>query len=272
MARGGEQPLGSMGTDTPLAALSNRPQLLYNYFKQLFAQVTNPPIDPIREELVMSLSDYIGRDGNLLSEEPGHCRQLRLDSPVLTNADLEKIVHFKTHDLKAIRLPMWFFADDGPDALKDALDKLVRSGVTGLERRLCVPDSLRPQCRREYRSDSGADGNGRGASSSGSGRERGRRRASLLKRAKCGKSCTLRLLLGYGASAVNPYLAFETLADCVGQGLLPAEMTNEKAEKNFIKAISKGTAENVCENGNLYSAIVSRGADFRSDWAGAGSH
>ena len=248
MARGGEQPLGSMGTDTPLAALSNRPQLLYNYFKQLFAQVTNPPIDPIREELVMSLSDYIGRDGNLLSEEAGHCRQLRLDSPVLTNSDLEKIVQFKTHDLKAIRLPMWFFADDGPDALKDALTRLCEAASQALKdgysflilsdrdvnaSTVPIPALLAMGAVHHHLVRAGTR----------------TQTGIIIETGEAREVMHFALLLGYGASAVNPYLAFETLADCVGQGLLPAEMTNEKAEKNYIKAVSKGLLKTFAKMG-----------------------
>jgi glutamate synthase (NADPH/NADH) large chain len=91
MAVNGEEPLGSMGTDTPLACLSDKPQPLFNYFKQLFAQVTNPPIDPIREEMVMSLVSYIGREGNILAETPQHCHTLKLPHPIVTNRDLEKL-------------------------------------------------------------------------------------------------------------------------------------------------------------------------------------
>src|SRR6185369_12824385 len=91
MAKNGEEPIGSMGTDTPLACLSDRPQLLFNYFKQLFAQVTNPPIDPIREEMVMSLTSYIGTERNILEETPRNCHTLKLPQPVLTNRDLEKL-------------------------------------------------------------------------------------------------------------------------------------------------------------------------------------
>ena len=248
MARGGEQPLGSMGTDTPLAALSNRPQLLYNYFKQLFAQVTNPPIDPIREELVMSLSDYIGKDGNLLDELPTHCRQLRLDSPVLTNADLDKIRHFKTHDLRAIRLPMWFFADGGPNALRDALDRLCEAASR----------AIADGCSFLILSDRDVDENtvpipallAMSAVHHHLVRQGTRTQTGLIvESGEVREVMHFALLIGYGASAVNPYLAFETLADCVEQGLLPPEITIEKAEKNYIKAISKGLLKTFAKMG-----------------------
>src|SRR5207253_8687003 len=113
MAINGQEAVGSMGTDTPLAVLSDRPQLLFNYFKQLFAQVTNPPIDPIREELVMSLQTTIGPEQNLLDVTPLHCRQLHLKSPILTNAQLAQIKQLDDGHLHAITLPMLFPAGSG---------------------------------------------------------------------------------------------------------------------------------------------------------------
>ena len=108
MAATGEEPVGSMGTDTPLACLSDKPQPLFHYFKQLFAQVTNPAIDPIREELVMSLTSYIGTERNILEETPQHCHTLKLPHPMLTNRDLEKLRRVSTSDLLATTLPMLF--------------------------------------------------------------------------------------------------------------------------------------------------------------------
>ena len=105
MAVNGEEAIGSMGTDTPLACLSDKPQPLFNYFKQLFAQVTNPPIDPIREELVMSLTSYIGTERNILDETPQHCHTLKLQHPILTNRDLEKLRRVSSGDFLACTLP-----------------------------------------------------------------------------------------------------------------------------------------------------------------------
>src|SRR5205814_2110893 len=105
MAGKGEEPVGSMGTDTPLACLSDKPQPLFNYFKQLFAQVTNPPIDPIREEMVMSLTSYIGTERNILDETPQHCHTLKLPHPILTNRDLEKLRRVSQGDFLATTLP-----------------------------------------------------------------------------------------------------------------------------------------------------------------------
>ncbi len=114
MAEKGEEPIGSMGTDTPLACLSDRPQPLFNYFKQLFAQVTNPPIDPIREELVMSLTSYIGTERNILDETPQHCHTLKLPHPILTNCDLEKLRRVSWGDFLATTLPTLFPVETAP--------------------------------------------------------------------------------------------------------------------------------------------------------------
>jgi glutamate synthase (ferredoxin) len=126
MAANGEEAVGSMGVDTPLACLSDKPQLLFNYFKQLFAQVTNPPIDPIREEMVMSLNSYIGTEGNILSDVPENCHTLKMPHPVLTNRDLEKLRRVSRGDLLASTLLSTFSAPDGEVGLKRALDGLCR--------------------------------------------------------------------------------------------------------------------------------------------------
>ena len=126
MAVNGEEAIGSMGTDTPLACLSDKPQPLFNYFKQLFAQVTNPPIDPIREEMVMSLTSYIGTERNILEETPQHCHTLKLQHPILTNWDLEKLRRVSTSDLLATTLPMLYRVDGGGQELERALDSLCK--------------------------------------------------------------------------------------------------------------------------------------------------
>ena len=127
MATKGEEPIGSMGTDTPLACLSDKPQPLFNYFKQLFAQVTNPPIDPIREEMVMSLISYIGTERNILEETPENCHTLKLPHPILTNRDLEKLRRVSRGDLLAITLPALFRAADGEAGLRVGAGRTCRS-------------------------------------------------------------------------------------------------------------------------------------------------
>src|SRR5207253_992279 len=124
MAASGQEALGSMGTDTPLACLSGQPVLLYNYFKQLFAQVTNPPLDAIREELVTSLYTYLGREGNLLEETPKHAHLIKLKQPILSNVDLEKLRGVAMGELRSVTLPMLFNVSEGGDGLQRALDEL----------------------------------------------------------------------------------------------------------------------------------------------------
>ncbi|MES1260578.1 MAG: glutamate synthase central domain-containing protein, partial [Acidobacteriota bacterium] len=133
MAANGEEPLGSMGVDTPLACLSDKPQPLFNYFKQLFAQVTNPPIDPIREEMVMSLVSYIGREQNILAETPQHCHTMKLPHPILTNRDLEKLRRVSQGDFLATTLPTLFPAADGEIGLERALDGVCRRASLAID-------------------------------------------------------------------------------------------------------------------------------------------
>ena len=235
----GEEPVGSMGTDTPLACLSDRPQPLFNYFKQLFAQVTNPPIDPIREEMVMSLTSYIGTERNILDETPANCHTLKLPHPILTNRDLEKLRRVSRGDLLAITLPALFRAGEGEAGLKRALDELcraaslaVRSGYTllilsdrGVDKDYAPIPSLLALAavhnllvREETRTQV----------------------ALIIESGEPREVMHFALLIGYGASAINPYLAMETLEDLAWRGYLPAEINGEIALKNFIKAINKG--------------------------------
>jgi glutamate synthase domain-containing protein 2/glutamate synthase domain-containing protein 1/glutamate synthase domain-containing protein 3 len=239
MGAGGEEPLGSMGTDTPLACLSDRPQQLFSYFKQLFAQVTNPPIDPIREEMVMSLISYIGTERNILNEAPENCHTLKLPHPILTNRDLEKLRRVSSGDLLATTLPTLFRAEDGEIGLKHALDDLssraalaVASGYSllilsdrGVNSTLAPIPSLLAMTAVHNRLV----------------RDKTRTQVALIiESGEPREVMHFALLIGYGASAVNPYLVFETMHDMKRRGLLPEKVTAEYAEKNFIKAINKG--------------------------------
>ena len=141
MALNGQEAVGSMGTDTPLAVLSDKPQLLFNYFKQLFAQVTNPPIDPIREELVMSVETTIGPEQNLFDETPLHCAQLQLKSPTLTNEELAQVKALDDGPLRAITLPILFPAGSGGDGLRAALDALCEAAADAVAERLHASSS-----------------------------------------------------------------------------------------------------------------------------------
>jgi glutamate synthase domain-containing protein 2/glutamate synthase domain-containing protein 1/glutamate synthase domain-containing protein 3 len=238
MATGGQEAIGSMGTDTPLACLSDKPQPLFHYFKQLFAQVTNPAIDPIREELVMSLVSYIGSERNILDETPKHCQTLKLAHPILENKDLEKLRRMSRGDFLATTLPTLFRVQDGASGLKRALDALckratlaVKSGYTllilsdrGLDDEYApIPSLLALSAvhnhliREELRTQC----------------------ALIVESGEPREVMHFALLIGYGASAVNPFLAFETLDDLGARGLL-GEIPAEVAHKKYIKAVNKG--------------------------------
>src|SRR5207247_9517858 len=133
MVVAGEEPVSSMGTDTPLAVLSERPQLLFKYFKQLFAQVTNPPIDPIREQLVMSLVTNIGPKPNVMEEAPESCRRIKVQQPILTNAELEKIREIADPHFKSKTLRMLFRVSDGPEGLETAVDDLCQQASQAIK-------------------------------------------------------------------------------------------------------------------------------------------
>ncbi|MCP5503044.1 MAG: glutamate synthase large subunit [Leptospiraceae bacterium] len=241
MAIKGEEPVGSMGEDVSLAVLSNKPQPLFRYFKQNFAQVTNPPIDPIREELVMELTTYIGPEGNLMAESPEHCLRLELEHPVLTNDELEKIrqiKQFRDGELKAVTYSI-LFNPHVKHSMRNSLDKLCEQ----------VADSVRNGYNLVIISDRGV----------------GRDRApipSLLAvaglhhylireglRTKIGiilesgeprEVAHFALLCGYGANAINPYMAFDAISDLIDQGLMPEVSDFKTAKKNYIKSIGKG--------------------------------
>ncbi len=171
MAADGYEALGSMGNDTPLAVLSDNPQLLYNYFKQLFAQVTNPPLDAIREEIVTSIITTIGSEGNLLVEEPEQCRLLRLDQPILTNADLERIKALDQPGFKSRTLSTLFRRSDGPTGLKQRMDELRAEASAAIADGVTLLDSLRPRRQRAVGADSRAAGHQRRPSPSDSRRD-----------------------------------------------------------------------------------------------------
>ena len=238
MAMNGEEPVGSMGTDTPLACLSDKPQPLFNYFKQMFAQVTNPAIDPIREELVMSLTSYLGTERNILEETPQHCHTLKLPHPILTNLDLEKLRRISWGDFLATTLRALFRADGGAEELERALD--------GLCRRASL--AIRDGYRLLILSDRGVDKEyapipsllALTAVHNHLVRERLRTQVALIiESGEPREVMHFALLIGYGASAVNPYLAIETLEDSVQRGRL-GNTTFETALKHFKKSINKG--------------------------------
>ena len=239
MAIDAQEPVGSMGNDTPLAVLSDRPQLLYNYFKQLFAQVTNPPLDGIREEIVTSLITTVGSEGNLLAEAPGQCRLLRLEQPILTNAELAAIKVLDRPGYKARTLSMLFPRAEGAAALERRMHELrkeasqaIAEGATLLilsdrgvdAERVPIPALLATSGVHHHLI-----------------REETRTRCGLIVETGDAREVQhFALLTGYGAGAVNPYLAFATLEQMQSERCLPADMPIEKLEKNFVKAAGKG--------------------------------
>ena len=239
MAEKGEEPIGSMGGDTPLACLSDRPQPLFHYFKQLFAQVTNPPIDPIREEMVMSLISYIGTERNILDETPRHCHTLRLPHPILGNRSLEKLRRVSQGDFLAITLPTLFPVEDGEKGLERALDQLCRRASLAIKSGYSLL----------ILSDRGLDVDyapipsllALAAVHNHLVRDETRTQVALIvESGEPREVMHFALLIGYGASAVNPYLTIETLEDMAMRGNLPPGLTFEKALANYKKAVNKG--------------------------------
>jgi glutamate synthase domain-containing protein 2/glutamate synthase domain-containing protein 1/glutamate synthase domain-containing protein 3 len=238
MAVNGQEAIGSMGTDTPLAILSDQPQLLYSYFKQLFAQVTNPPIDPIREELVMSVKAPIGAEQNLFEESARHCRQLELEQPVIDNADLARIKALDEDGFRTVTLPMLFPARGGGAGLTQALDDLCRSaeaaiadGATllvlsdrGMDaERVPIPSLLATAAVHHHLIRAGT-----------------RTRCGLVvESGEAREVMHFCLLIGYGAGAVNPYVALETVLHMIADGAIKAAAPAEALE-HYIKATSKG--------------------------------
>src|SRR5438477_9472433 len=247
MANDGVQPLGSMGTDTPLAVLSNKSQLIYNYFKQLFAQVTNPPIDPIREENITSTETMIGSEGNLLRPTPESCRMIKLEHPILTNEELEKLRHVDRPGFKAITLPILFDAQDGAKGLETALEKLFAS----------ADRAIRDSVNILVLSDRGIDASQAPipAMLAVAGlhhhliRQRTRTRVVIvLESGEPREVHHFGLLIGYGCSAINPYLAFETIDDMIREGMLP-NLDHKTAIKKYIKAAVKGVVKTMAKMG-----------------------
>jgi glutamate synthase domain-containing protein 2/glutamate synthase domain-containing protein 1/glutamate synthase domain-containing protein 3 len=240
MAEKGEEATGSMGTDTPLAVLSDEPQLLFNYFKQHFAQVTNPAIDPIREELVMSLKQYIGGEAQLLLELPDHAQMLELERPILTNQDIAKLR--ETH-LQQVRQPptlkMLFPVAEGGAGLKAALDELCRQASQAIHEGQSLVILSDRGSNAEYAPVPSLLG--LGAVHHHLMRNGTRMRIGIIvETGEAREVHHFSLLVGYGAGAVNPYLAFESIEELVGTGAYPGLKDAETARKKYVKAIDKG--------------------------------
>ena len=238
-AENAQEPIGSMGNDTALAVLSDRPQLLYNYFKQLFAQVTNPPIDPYRENLVMSLMSFIGRERNLLDETPEHCHQLKLQHPILTNEDMAKLKSLNTREVRSAVIPILFDKESGPGGLEPALEAvcclagqrvdegyslIILSDQGADETRVPIPALLATSAVHQHLV-----------------RLRKRQLTGLVvETGEAREVMHFATLVGYGASAINPYLALETVAELKARDRLSEEIKLETAIDNYITAVKKG--------------------------------
>ena len=238
MSTTGAEPVASMGNDTPLAVLSEKPQLLYNYFRQQFAQVTNPPIDPLREELVMSLTEYIGAVGmNILTPSEAHCKMVRLNHPVLSNGQLDILCNIRYKGFNTIKLPILFEVSKGRAGMQEAIANLckqaeqsVTDGVNYIvlsdrdvdETHAAIPSLLAVSAVHHHLISV----------------QKRVQTALIVESGEIREVMHAALLLGFGASAINPYMAFSVLDDLVRKGEI--QLNYDTAEKNYIKAICKG--------------------------------
>ena len=245
MSKIGRDPVGSMGNDAPLAVLSNKAHLLYNYFKQLFAQVTNPPLDPLKEEVITSADATIGPERNLLVPEPESCRQIRLDTPILTDEELERLRRVNRPGLKATTIPMLFDAADGDlekaiDELYAKADNAIDAGYTILilsdrgvdEKHAPIPALLAMSGLHHHLIREGKRTKVGIALETGEPRE-------------VHHFC---LLIGYGAQAINPYMAYESLADMINEKQL-TDISYPDAVKGYVKSATKGVVKVMAKMG-----------------------
>ena len=238
MALNGVEPTAAMGNDTPLAVLSEKPQVFFNYFRQQFAQVTNPAIDSIREELVMSLTEYIGRVGSgILTPDETNCKMVRLPHPILNNTQLDILCNIRYKGFNTIKLPMLFEKDKATNGLHDALDKLCKDAEKSVdegynyiiltdrdvdEKHIAIPSLLAVSAVHHYLISVG----------------KRVQTALIVESGEIRETMHAALLLGYGASALCPYMVFAILDDLVKRGKIQENYAT--AEENYIKAVKKG--------------------------------
>ncbi len=239
MALDGKEPTGSMGSDVPLAVLSDEPQHLSSYFKQLFAQVTNPPIDPIREKLVMSLATFVGNNGNLLEENPLSCHSVALRHPVLSNRELEKIRSIDTGIFQAHTLQTYFIADGKPGSLQKGIDRLCRYAADAVEdgfevlilsdraidsEHAAIPSLLATAAVHHHLIRKGLRG----------------QVGLIVEAGDVWEVHHFACLIGFGATAINPYLALSSIRDMKLSEKLQTELDASQLKKNYIKAVNDG--------------------------------
>ena len=242
MARTGAEPIGSMGTDTPIAVLSQRPRLIFDYFAQLFAQVTNPPLDAIREELVTSTSSVVGPEGNVLQPGPDSCRQIVLPHPVISNEDLAKVLYLNEHgdhpEFKSFAIDGLYPVAEGGAGMRTAIEEIQAK----------VSEAIADGAKIIVLSDRYSNAENApipsllltGAVHHHLVRNRTRTEVGLI--VECGDAREVHhmaLLLGYGAGAINPYLAIESIEDLIEEGAI-TEVDSKTAVRNYIKGCSKG--------------------------------
>jgi glutamate synthase (NADPH/NADH) large chain len=248
MVNAGEEALGSMGNDAALAVLSDKSRNLFDYFHQLFAQVTNPPIDKDREEMVMSLTTFVGKEDNLLSETDAHCRTIELPHPVLTNDELERLRWVDKNHFQARTVPIVFKAASGENRLEKALERIRRQASEAVNEgynviilsdkpvdsdHAAIPSLLAVSAVHHHLIREGL-----------------RARCGLvIETGEAREVHHFALLLGYGASAINPYLAFETIEDMRRRKLFKDGLTLEKAEQHYVKAVNKGLLKVISKMG-----------------------
>jgi glutamate synthase (NADPH) large chain len=239
MALTAKEPTGSMGSDVPLAVLSDEPQHLSSYFKQLFAQVTNPPIDPIREKLVMSLATFVGNNGNLLEEDPLSCHCVALKHPVLSNRELEKIRSIDTGIFQAKTLQTYFMADGKPGSLQRGIERLCRYAVDAVgdgfevlilsdraidSEHAAIPSLLATAAVHHHLIKKGLRG----------------QVGLVIEAGDVWEVHHFACLIGFGATAINPYLALSTIRDMKLSGKLQTELDTSQLKKNYVKAVNDG--------------------------------
>ncbi len=239
MALDSKEPVGSMGTDIPLAVLSDQPQHLSSYFKQLFAQVTNPPIDPIRERMVMSLASFVGNNGNLLEEKPTHCHTVALKHPILTSKELEKIRSIDTGIFQAKTLQTYFRADGKPDSMRKGLERLCRYAEDA------VHDGFEVLilCDRAVDSDHASIPSLLATAAVHHHLIRKGLRGEVGIVVEAGDVWEVHhfaCLLAFGATAINPYLAMATIRNMKSNGTLKTNYEWEELRQNYIKAVNDG--------------------------------
>ena len=238
MAQHSKEPIGSMGNDVPIAVLSERPQLLYNYFKQLFAQVTNPPLDGIREELITDISLTLGSDSNIFNIDENHCKKLKIGNPVISKQDLDKIKSFKSPDFKITSIPILYQINKGYNGLEDALTHTLKTVSKAIDTKTNIVILSDRNVNKEYAPIPAL----LACSYISNGLQKMGKRSQvsiIIESAEPREVHHFALLFGYGASAINPYMVNEIIEDNINE-LDSTNITTEEAVQNYNKAVGKG--------------------------------